>query len=269
MRGVDYFRHDGVAAEHLHRRELPEGPADRSSSAAGRSLSVGLTDAIFDPLAARRVVAARQADLQTARNDVLLQVAQAFFNLQAARGRLLGLGASIAAGRAAGELRQGAGPEPDRPAGDQPGPDRAPEPAADPAGGHPRLAGRQRPAGGGPAARPDHAAGADRAAVPPGHARPLRPDARGTGAGRREQSPRDRLAARAGRRGRAAPPPREESPVPAQPVRHQPDDVHRAARGRQPLLRPQRAAQHQRLAAWTSSSPRSGSSRTAASATSG
>jgi outer membrane protein TolC len=40
-------------------------------------------------------VASRQADLQAARNDVLLQVSQGFFNLQAARGRLLGVGASI------------------------------------------------------------------------------------------------------------------------------------------------------------------------------
>jgi outer membrane protein TolC len=56
---------------------------------------VGLTDAIFAPLAARRVVASRTADLQAARNDVLLQVSQAFFELQAARGRLLGIDASI------------------------------------------------------------------------------------------------------------------------------------------------------------------------------
>ena len=62
----------------------------------GPSLSVGLTDAIFAPLAARRVVASRQADLQAARNDSLFTVAQAFFDLQAARGRLLGVGASIA-----------------------------------------------------------------------------------------------------------------------------------------------------------------------------
>lgn len=47
------------------------------------------------PLAARRVVAARQADVQTARNDSLYNVAQAFFNLQAVRGRLFGTGASI------------------------------------------------------------------------------------------------------------------------------------------------------------------------------
>ncbi len=126
--------------------------------------------------------------------------------------------------------------------------DRASDPAADAAGRHPRLAGRQRPARGGPAARPDHAARAGRAALLAGHARPLRRDARGPGADRRAQPPRDRLAARAGRRGRAAPPPREEPPVPALSVRPQPDDVHRPARGRQLLRRTQRRPEQQRLA---------------------
>ena len=58
-------------------------------------LSVGLTDAIFAPLAASQVVASRRADLQAARNDALLAVSQAFFSLQESRGRLLGVGASI------------------------------------------------------------------------------------------------------------------------------------------------------------------------------
>jgi outer membrane protein TolC len=92
--GVDYFRHDGVQQNLFTGENFRKG---RQSFfvGGGPSLSVGLTDAIFTPLAARRVVAARRADLQAARNDVLLQVAQAFFTVQAARGRLLGLGASI------------------------------------------------------------------------------------------------------------------------------------------------------------------------------
>jgi outer membrane protein TolC len=88
------LRHDGVqqnifTGENFHK--------DRQSVfvGGGPSLFVGLTDAIFNPLAARRVVAARRADVQTARNDVLFTVAQSFFELQSARGRLLGVGASI------------------------------------------------------------------------------------------------------------------------------------------------------------------------------
>jgi outer membrane protein TolC len=92
--GVDYFRHDGV------QQNLFTGPnfrKDRQSFFVGGGpyLSVGLTDAIFAPLAARRVVAARRADLQAARNDVLLNVARAYFGLQEARGRLLGISAAL------------------------------------------------------------------------------------------------------------------------------------------------------------------------------
>jgi outer membrane protein TolC len=93
--GVDYFRHDGVA------QQIFQGPNFRKGRQSffvggGPSLFVGVTDAIFNPLAARRVVDARRADVQTARNDVLFNVSQAFFELQSARGRLMGVGASIA-----------------------------------------------------------------------------------------------------------------------------------------------------------------------------
>jgi outer membrane protein TolC len=92
--GVAYFRHDGV------QQDIFTGPNFRKGLqtffvGGGPSLFVGLTDAIFAPLAARRVVASRRADLQAARNDVLLTVAQAYFDVQAARGRLLGVGATI------------------------------------------------------------------------------------------------------------------------------------------------------------------------------
>jgi outer membrane protein TolC len=92
--GVDYFRHDGV------QQNLFTGPNFQKGRqtffvGGGPSLFVGLTDAIFAPLAARRVVASRRADLQTARNDVLIVVAQAYFDVQDARGRLLGVGATI------------------------------------------------------------------------------------------------------------------------------------------------------------------------------
>jgi outer membrane protein TolC len=92
--GVDYFRHDGVQ-QNLFTGENFQKGRQSFFVGGGPSLSVGLTDAIFTPLAARRVVASRRADLQAARNDVLLQVSQAYFALQAARGRLLGIGASI------------------------------------------------------------------------------------------------------------------------------------------------------------------------------
>jgi outer membrane protein TolC len=92
--GVDYFRHDGVQQNIFTGVNFQKG---RQSVfvAGGPTLSVGLADAIFAPLAARRVVASRRADLQAARNDSLFAVARAYFDLQAARGRLLGVRASI------------------------------------------------------------------------------------------------------------------------------------------------------------------------------
>ncbi len=92
--GVDYFRHDGYQQNLFTGANFSK---DRQSffTGAGPSLNVGVTDAIFQPLASRRIVAARQADVQAARNDALLSVTQAFFQLQDSRGRLFGAHASI------------------------------------------------------------------------------------------------------------------------------------------------------------------------------
>src|SRR5262249_8157756 len=60
-----------------------------------------VTDALFAPLAERQVVRAREAALQTARNDSLLAVAEAYFNVQQARGELAG---AIDAARRAEEV---------------------------------------------------------------------------------------------------------------------------------------------------------------------
>ena len=92
--GIDYFRHDGVQQNIFTGPNFREG-LQRFFVGGGPSMFVGLTDAIFSPLAARRVVDSRWADLQAARNDVLLTMAQAYFDVQAARGRLLGVGATI------------------------------------------------------------------------------------------------------------------------------------------------------------------------------
>ncbi len=47
-----------------------------------------LSDAIFGPMAERRVVAADRAGLKAATNNTLLQIAEAYFDLQVATGRL-------------------------------------------------------------------------------------------------------------------------------------------------------------------------------------
>ena len=64
-----------------------------SSYGAGGGLTMlfGVTDAIFQPLAARQHLSARQWDVQTARNDAMLGTAQSYFDVEEARGRLAGV----------------------------------------------------------------------------------------------------------------------------------------------------------------------------------
>jgi outer membrane protein TolC len=107
--GVDYFRHDGVQQDLFTGPDFQKGRQNLFYG-GGPTLFVGLADAIYSPLAARRVVNSRQADLQAARNDSLYTVAQAFFDLQQARGRLLGVGASIARANSLVNLATGLAP---------------------------------------------------------------------------------------------------------------------------------------------------------------
>jgi outer membrane protein TolC len=86
--GMDYFHHSGL-------NQSSDGSMLFANYAAyevggGATLSFGVTDAVFQPLAARQQLLARQWDVQTARNDALLSVAQYYFDVQEARGRLAG-----------------------------------------------------------------------------------------------------------------------------------------------------------------------------------
>src|SRR5262249_41963036 len=100
--GVDYFRHDGRI------QDVQGNLFDTSKSSlmvgAGPSAVFALSDAIFGPLAARQVVRARNAGLQTALNDSLLAVAEAYFNVQQAPGAAWG-GGRTARGRGGGRAR--------------------------------------------------------------------------------------------------------------------------------------------------------------------
>jgi outer membrane protein TolC len=84
--GTDYARHDGQV------QDTTGDVAGNSHSAfllgAGPSAVFAMSDAIFAPLAARQELQARRAAMQTARNDSLLAVAEAYFNVQQARGQL-------------------------------------------------------------------------------------------------------------------------------------------------------------------------------------
>jgi outer membrane protein TolC len=87
--GAGYSHHEGA-------NQATEGQIEFDSFGSynlggGATLHLGVTDAIFQPLAAQQFLCARQFDLQTAHNDALLSVAQTYFEVQEARGRLAGI----------------------------------------------------------------------------------------------------------------------------------------------------------------------------------
>jgi hypothetical protein len=83
---VDYTHHDGP----IQNNDGSTTISTRSSLMVGGAplAFFGVTDAIFEPLAARRVLRATQAQSQAVAHDTLLAVAEAYFNVQQARGDL-------------------------------------------------------------------------------------------------------------------------------------------------------------------------------------
>jgi outer membrane protein TolC len=86
--GFDYYRHSGIDQSTDGAMIFDNKYA--YAAGGGATLNFGITDAIFRPLAARQELSARQFDLQSARNDSLLKVAEAYFDVQQARGILAG-----------------------------------------------------------------------------------------------------------------------------------------------------------------------------------
>ena len=93
-------------------------PAGGPAQVSGLTSILRFSDAIFEPLAARQVVDARRAGVQTATNDALLGVAEAYMDLQRAAGTLAiareaATNAETLAGLTASFARSGAGLEAD------------------------------------------------------------------------------------------------------------------------------------------------------------
>src|SRR5262245_60985219 len=82
--GIDYFRHDGQIQDVAGRVISTSKSAVMVGGAPYAVFATG--DALFGPMAARQVLAARQAQFQASENDSLLAVAVAFFDVQQARG---------------------------------------------------------------------------------------------------------------------------------------------------------------------------------------
>ncbi len=87
--GADYIRHDGGGPD-FNKGIMTAPSANFFYGGASAALMVNLTDAIFEPLAARQVLQSKQWDIQTAKNDALLMTTDAYFQVHQARGRYVG-----------------------------------------------------------------------------------------------------------------------------------------------------------------------------------
>jgi outer membrane protein TolC len=96
--GFDYQRHDAGQQDAVN-GQLILGPRNQFLAGGGAQAIFALTDAIYAPLVERQLLKARYSDVQTAKNDALLAVAVAYFDVQQARGILAGTQDSVAKGR--------------------------------------------------------------------------------------------------------------------------------------------------------------------------
>lgn len=115
--GFDYIRHDGNGPDTLRGVNIPGGqnafgqysPANFGRQQdqninffyAGGALFLmrNATDMIFEPLSARQRLNAARFDIQTAKNNALLQTARAYFDVHRYRGRYIGALDCVVKGR--------------------------------------------------------------------------------------------------------------------------------------------------------------------------
>ncbi|HEY1603121.1 MAG TPA: TolC family protein [Pirellulales bacterium] len=92
--GTDYIRHDGFGPDFNRGVNTAARPLNQNInflySGIGFTQNVAMTDAIFQPLAARQTLDARRWDIQTAKNDALLATANAYFSVHQFRGQYAG-----------------------------------------------------------------------------------------------------------------------------------------------------------------------------------
>jgi hypothetical protein len=117
MMNAAYYRHDGYGPDFNGGVNVPEGinalgqPAPGSFGKplnqnlnwfiSGVSLyqAIAVTDAIFQPLAARQNLNAKRWDIQTAKNEALLETARTYFSVHRFRGRYAGAVYCVEQGR--------------------------------------------------------------------------------------------------------------------------------------------------------------------------
>ncbi|HJZ59078.1 MAG TPA: TolC family protein, partial [Gemmataceae bacterium] len=86
--GLDYFGHTGPQQDFPG--EIIKSTRNSFMAGLGPGVLFAFSDAVYAPLAARQDLRARQAGQQATINDVSLEVAEAYFDVQQARGELAG-----------------------------------------------------------------------------------------------------------------------------------------------------------------------------------
>jgi outer membrane protein TolC len=89
LMGVDYIRHDGGGPD-FNKGVMTDASVNFFYAGPGLWQYVNLTDVIFEPLAARQALNSAHWDVQTAKNDALLQTADAYFLVHQYRGMYAG-----------------------------------------------------------------------------------------------------------------------------------------------------------------------------------
>jgi outer membrane protein TolC len=87
--GFDYIRHDGGGPD-INKGVMTVNTTNFFYGGGGLTGSVNLTDVFFMPLVARQDLNARGYDIQTAKNDALLQTSDAYFQVHRWRGTYAG-----------------------------------------------------------------------------------------------------------------------------------------------------------------------------------
>jgi outer membrane protein TolC len=87
--GGDYFHHNGNVQN--FQGEILNASRSSLMAGFGANATLGLSDAIFAPLAARQDLRAKQSQQLAVQNDLSLAVSEAYFAVQQARGELAGL----------------------------------------------------------------------------------------------------------------------------------------------------------------------------------
>ncbi len=87
--GFDYLRHDGGGPD-FNKGIMTAPSVNFFYGGIGMVQNIALTDAIFEPLAARQMLTSQRWNIQTAKNDALMMTADAYFRVHQYRGMYAG-----------------------------------------------------------------------------------------------------------------------------------------------------------------------------------